>query len=56
MRLKMDSDHLPALGQFGQIAPEAVWVDPPVKKNEWLAGAMHAVKDMLAIDVGKILI
>jgi len=26
-----------------------------VKKNERLAGAMHAVKDMLAIDVGKIL-
>jgi hypothetical protein len=25
-----------------------------VKKNERLAGAMHAVKDMLAIDVGKI--
>src|SRR5512146_1235037 len=56
MRLKMDGDHLPALGQFGQIAPEAVWVDPPVKKNERLAGAMHAVKDMLAIDVGKILL
>src|SRR5256884_9987756 len=34
MRLKMDGDHLPALGQFGQIAPEAVWVDAPVKKNE----------------------
>src|SRR5207253_88661 len=45
MRLKMDGDHLPALGQFGQIAPEAVWVDAPVKKNERLAGAMHAVKD-----------
>jgi len=29
MRLKMDGDHLPALGQFGQIAPEAVWVDAP---------------------------
>ncbi len=27
---------------------------PPVKKNERLAGAMHAVKEMLAIDVGKI--
>src|SRR5512146_1496445 len=54
MRLKMDGDHLPALGQFGQIAPEAVWVDAPVKKNERLAGAMHAVKNMLAIDVGKI--
>ena len=46
--------YLPALGQFGQIAPEAVWVDAPVKKNERLAGAMHAVKDVLAIDVGKI--
>ena len=55
MRLEMDGDHLPALGQFGQIAPEAVWVDAPVKKNERLAGAMHAVKDMLAVDVGKIL-
>jgi hypothetical protein len=54
MRLEMDGDHLPALGQFGPIAPEAVWVDAPVKKNERLAGAMHAVKDMLAIDVGKI--
>jgi hypothetical protein len=54
MRLEMDGDHLPAPGQFGQIAPEAVWVDAPVKKNERLAGAMHAVKDMLAIDVGKI--
>src|ERR1700723_472868 len=54
MRLKMDGDHLPALGQFGQIAPEAVWVDAPVKKNERLAGAMHAVKDVLALDVGKI--
>src|SRR5215471_14649835 len=55
MRLKMGCDHLPALDQFGQIAPEAVWVDAAVKKNERLAGAMHAVKDMLAIDVGKIL-
>ena len=54
MRLEMDGDHLPALGQFGQIAPEAVWVDPPVKKNERLAGAVHAVKDVLAIDIGKI--
>src|SRR6204780_4024491 len=54
MPLKMDGDHLPALGQFGQIAPEAGWVDAPVKKNERLAGALHAVKDMLAIDVGKI--
>jgi hypothetical protein len=54
MRLEMDGDHLPALGQFGQIAPEAVWVDAPVKENERLAGAMHAVKDVLAIDVGKI--
>jgi len=27
--LKMDGDHLPALGQFGQIAPEAVWLMPP---------------------------
>src|SRR5215467_5832039 len=54
MRLKMDGNHLPALGQFGQIAPEAVWVDTPVKKNERLADAMQAVKDMLAIDVGKI--
>src|SRR5690242_12180144 len=54
MRLKMDGDHLPALGQFSQIAPEAVWVDAPVKKNERLAGAMHAVKDMLTVDVGKI--
>jgi hypothetical protein len=33
MRLKMDGDHLPALGQFGQIAPEAVWVDAPVKNE-----------------------
>jgi hypothetical protein len=55
MRLKMDGDHLPALGQFGQIAPEAVWVDAPVKNNERLAGAMNAVKNMLAVDVGKIL-
>src|SRR5580692_7683316 len=54
MRLEMDGDHLPPLGQFGQIAPEAVWVDAPVKKNERLAGALHAVKDMLAIDVGKV--
>src|SRR5215469_11237763 len=54
MRLKMDGDHLPALGQFGQIVPETVWVDAPVKKNERFASAMHAVKDMLAIDVGKI--
>ena len=54
MRLEMDSDHLPVLGQFGHIAPEAVWVNAPVKKNERLAGAVHAVKDMLAIDVGKI--
>src|SRR5579862_5763154 len=55
MCLEMDGDQLPALGQFGRIAPEAVWVDAPVKKNERLAGTMHAVKDMLAIDVGKIL-
>ena len=27
MRLEMDGDHLAALGQFRQIAPEAVWVD-----------------------------
>jgi hypothetical protein len=54
MPLEMDGDHLPALGQLRQIAPEAVWVDTPVKKDERLAGAMHAVKDMLAIDVGKI--
>jgi hypothetical protein len=56
MRLKVHRDHLPALGQFGQIAPEAVWVDAPVKKNERLAGAMHAVKDMLAVDVGEVFI
>ena len=43
MRLEMDGDHLPALGQLGQIAPEAVWVDAPVKKNERLAGAMAGV-------------
>src|SRR5438552_10820391 len=54
MCLEMDGDHLPALGQFGQIAPEAVWVDATVEKNERLAGAMHAVKDVLAIDVVKI--
>jgi hypothetical protein len=54
MRLEMDGDHLPALGQFGQIASEAVWVDAPVKKHERLAGAMHAVKEMRAIYVGKI--
>src|SRR5262249_46731546 len=54
MRLKMDGDHLLTLGQFGQIAAEAVWVDAAVKKNERLAGALNAVKDMLAIDVGKI--
>src|SRR5438309_3816368 len=53
MCLEMGGDHLPPLGQFGQIAPEAVWVDATVEKNERLAGAMHAVKEMLAIDVGK---
>ncbi|GLQ48421.1 hypothetical protein GCM10007862_34720 [Dyella lipolytica] len=56
MCLEMDGDHLPALGQFGQIVSEAVWVDATVEKNERLAGAMHAVKEMLAIDVGKMLI
>jgi hypothetical protein len=45
MRLEMDRDHLPVLGQLGQIAPEAVWVDAPVKKNERLAGAMHAERE-----------
>src|SRR5580704_9153387 len=54
MRLEMDSDHPPALGQFGEIAPEAVWADAPMKKDKRLAGAVQAVKDMLAIDVGKI--
>jgi hypothetical protein len=29
MRLEMKGDHLPAFGQFGPIAPEAVWVDAP---------------------------
>ena len=29
MRLKMDGDRLPALGQFGQIAPEAIRVNAP---------------------------
>ena len=28
-RLEIDGDHLRALDQFGQIAPEVVWVDPP---------------------------
>src|SRR5262249_2622996 len=54
MRLQMDGDHLPALGQFGQVTAEAVGRYAPMQKNERLAGAMHAVKDMLAIDVGKI--
>src|ERR1700727_1154886 len=54
MPLEMDGDHLPALDQYGQIVPEAVRIDAPVKKNERFAGAMHAVKDMLAVDVGKI--
>src|SRR5580692_13165198 len=54
--LEMDGDHLPALGQFSQIAPEAVWVDAAVEKNERLPGAMHAVKEMLTIDAGKMLV
>src|SRR5262249_27290949 len=52
--LKMNGDDLSALGQFGKIAAEAVRVNATVKQNERLAGAMNAVKDMLAIHVGKI--
>jgi hypothetical protein len=53
MRLEMGGDHASTLGQFCQSVPEAVWVHAPVKKNERLAGAMHAVEDVLALTSAK---
>jgi len=49
MRLKMDGDsNCRPLAFFGPIAPAAVWVDAPVKKDERLAGANAPVKIILA--------
>jgi hypothetical protein len=33
--METDGDYLPALGQFGQVAPEAVWIDATVEKPPW---------------------
>jgi hypothetical protein len=54
MRLQMDRDHLPVPGQLSQVAAEAIGGYATVKKDERLAGAMHAVEDVLVVDVGKV--
>src|SRR6201991_3135657 len=54
MRLEMDGDHFPGLGQLGQVAAVTVWIDASLKENERLGRALHAVKEMLSIEVGEI--